>query len=353
MPRRRTQPTIWHLALLCAALSGCDRPATLAWRWAGNGPSRTGLLPLENGVIAGNEAGAVVRLTRDGKVVWLSQVGREVAARPAVVGDTVVAATVAGEWVGLSLETGEQRWRVGGKPPLTLPLASDGERAFAITEDGSVVAVSGENGGTAWKRLPPRGAAEGMALSARPVVLGERLFVALGNAGLIALNPEDGDTLWQRPGNFLGFIAEGARIYALARDGRMVALSTGEGSVEWERSLEVEAISGPTLSRGLLWIGAEGSKLVAVDPQDGSIAWQTQLPAPLKGGVDAYRELVLVPTAGREGRLLGFRPGQPEPVVNLQLDSPLRSAPRVFGDHMLIQVSDGRVLAYEIKRTSR
>lgn len=345
--------TIWKLALLCAFLSGCDRPATLAWRWAGNGPSRSGLLSVDDGVILGNEAGMVVRLTSAGQVVWRTSVGREVAARPALVGETVVAATVEGEWVGLSLATGEQRWRVGGKPPLTLPLANDGTRAFAVAEDGSVLAVSGANGGTAWKRLPPRGRPSDARIAAAPVAHEGKLFVALGNAGLFALDPEDGDTLWRREGDFSGFVTEGARVFAVTRAGRMVALATEDGSAQWEKGLGVAVESGPSPALGLLWLGIADAGLLAVDPRDGKESWRTRLPAPLRAGVDAYGDLVLVPTNGREGRLLALRPGRAQPVVDLRVDSALRSTPRVFGDTIVIQASDGRVLAYRIKPTSK
>ena len=64
-------------------------------------------------------------------------------------------------------------------------------------------------------------------------------------------------------------------------------------------------------------------------------------------------QLVLVPTNGREGRLLGFRPGQDEPIVDVRADSALRTAPRVVGETVIAQAADGRVLAWSIKRTSR
>lgn len=349
--------SIWKLALsasLLLVLSACERPAELDWSWAGNGPSRSGLVALGDGVIFGNEAGELVRLSADGTPVWRTLVGGEVASRPAVVGDTVVASTIGGEWVGVDFETGKEKWRLGGKPALTLPLASDDTRAYAVADDGSVMAISGANGGTVWKVLPPRGVTGALRLDAAPAVVEGRLFVGLGAAGLRALNPEDGETLWQkRIGEVVGFLAVGDRLYVLSAEGTMAALQASTGAVQWQQTLKLKPTGGPWLARGLLWVAAEGDVLAAVDPQDGTETWQTKLPAPLKGGVSDYRELVLVPTNGREGRLLGLRPGQAEPVIDVHVDSALRTEPRVIGDEVLVQASDGRVLAWQIKRTSR
>ncbi|MBX5482568.1 MAG: PQQ-binding-like beta-propeller repeat protein [Myxococcaceae bacterium] len=341
------------LAGLALALSGCDQAAELSWSWAGEGPSRSGLTEVDGGVIFGNEAGALVRLDETGRVRWRVQVGREIAARPAVVGDVVVAATTSGEWLGVSLQTGAEKWRLGGKPALTVPLASDDQRAYAVADDGSVFAISGSSGGTAWRLLPPRGVGDAAGLCA-PVAKNGRLHVALGKAGLFALNPADGETLWRRSvGEVVGFLVEGARLYAATREGRVLALDAGTGAVEWERTLDEKPQAGPWLARGLLWIAFDERGLMSLDPQDGAETWRVQLPAPARGGVAAWREIVLVPTDGREGRLWGLRPGQAEPVVNLRADSALRTAPRVFGDTVLTLASDGRVLAWKIKRASR
>lgn len=355
MPPTHGRPSVWKAALLVCALftqAACDRSASLVWSWSGEGPSRSGLLPVKDGVVFGNEAGAVVRLDATGREVWEAQVGREIAARPAVVGENVVAATIGGTWVGLGLETGEERWRVSGKPPLTLGLTADDERAYAVADDGSVLAISGTSGGTVWKRLPPR-LRKPLEITSAPVLVGEQLIVGLGVAGLLALHPEDGHTLWRRDvGELIGFLAEGERIYTTSTDRRVHALTVEDGATQWARALDLPIVGGPWLARGLLWVALENDGLAALDPQDGAVTWQTDLPAPVVGGVEAWRELVLVPTSGREGRLLGFRPGQSTPVVNVRVDSPLRTPPQVFGERVLVQASDGRVLAWEIRRTT-
>ncbi len=348
---------LWKPALIAiaVALTGCNSPAEVAFAYSSDAPSRTGLLPLEDGVVLGNEAGALIRLDPNGRERWRIELIRELVARPARVGDTVVAVTSSGEWVGVEVDTGQERWRLGGKPVVHLPLASDDQRVFAVADDGSVEAISGASGGTAWTRLPPRGLPKKPTLTSPPVWLGWRLFVGLGPAGMFAMDPLEGGTLWHRPlGDVLGFLAEGERVYALTREGELSALRAVDGQTEWSRPLGVKPQGGPWLARGLLWIGLEDEDvLMAVDPQNGAEVWRVKLPAPVRGGVGEFRELVLVPTNGRKGHLLGFRPGQATPILDLRADSALRTPPVVLDDRALVLAADGRVLAWDILRTSR
>lgn len=339
---------------LTLGLSACERPAELRWAWVGEGPSRSGLTPIEDGVIFGNEAGALVRLHHTGMVRWRAQVGREIAARPAVVGAVVVAATVGGDWIGVALQNGQEKWRLGGKPALTGPLAADETRAYALAEDGSVFAISGASGGTVWKLLAPRGMKKTLQTIPPPVAANGKVYVALGSAGLYALHPTDGDTAWKKElGEIVGFLVEGARVYVLTKQKMIAALNAESGAVEWQRTLDEDVRGGPWLARGLLWVSFGEAGLLSVDPQDGAETWRVHLPAPVRGGVGDFRELVLVPTNGREGRLLGFRPGQTEPIIDVRADSALRTTPHVVADTVMAQAADGRVLGWQIKRTSR
>jgi outer membrane protein assembly factor BamB len=142
----------------------------------------------------------------------------------------------------------------------------------------------------------------------------------------------------------------------VTRPGKLHALSATDGRLAWAQDLEGEATGGPWLARGRLWYGLkgrEGDYLVAANLETGAESWRVQLPARLSGSLGEYRDLVLVPTSGRDGRLFGFRPGQSARILDLRADSPLRSGPVVFDDEAVVLASDGRVLAWEILRTER
>jgi outer membrane protein assembly factor BamB len=111
--------------------------------------------------------------------------------------------------------------------------------------------------------------------------------------------------------------------------------------------------SALTLLSGRLWLGLAGNRLLAVDPDNGGELWRTALPGPLVAHPVPYRELLLVPTAGQEGLLVGLRPLEPEPVFRFRADSPLRAAPLVRGDVVLQPAADGRVLGLRVKADAR
>jgi outer membrane protein assembly factor BamB len=65
--------------------------------------------------------------------------------------------------------------------------------------------------------------------------------------------------------------------------------------------------------------------------------------------VAEWQDRVLVPTAGREGRLLAIdlaRPGSP---ATARVDSALRTRPLVHGTVAWVLAADGRVLGFRFR----
>ncbi|HZI05729.1 MAG TPA: PQQ-binding-like beta-propeller repeat protein, partial [Archangium sp.] len=95
MPPRLCPRFVLPLAL-AALMAACRQPTEKLFVTSTDAPSRTGLVPLEDGVLAGNEAGRLLRLNPQGEPVWQVELGREVAARPTVSGDNIIVGTVGG-----------------------------------------------------------------------------------------------------------------------------------------------------------------------------------------------------------------------------------------------------------------
>ncbi len=88
----------------------------------------------------------VVRLDRKGEPVWRVKLGQEVAARPAVSGDSVLAGTVGGELARLGLADGAERWRLTGEPPVLTGLVADETSVYVVGPDGAVRAHALDTG---------------------------------------------------------------------------------------------------------------------------------------------------------------------------------------------------------------
>ncbi|WP_323381928.1 outer membrane protein assembly factor BamB family protein [Myxococcus dinghuensis] len=347
------------LVLTVVAAVGCREPAETAFRYSTDASSRAGLTALSDGVLTGNEAGAVLRVNRAGDVVWRVELGREVATRPVVAADSVVVGTVAGDLARLALSDGTERWRLTGEAPvLTPPVAEeDGTAVYVVAPDGAVRSHAVDTGKVRWRTPAPK-ADEAHLDPARglpaPVLSEGLLVVALGDVGLVALSTADGARAWrQEVRGVLGLAATKDVVFATTREHRVRAMRLEDGSPLWEQSPARALTSPPSLALGTLWVGArvdDTDVLVGLSPSEGKEVARLPLPAPLVTGVaEAHGEQLVVPTNGRQGRLVVLAPRDPAHAISLRTDTPLRTRPVVLGGQVFVLGMDGRVLSWRLR----
>jgi outer membrane protein assembly factor BamB len=341
------------LVLLVTGGAGCQRGPERVFAFSTDAPSRAGLVGLEDGVLVGNEAGALLRLDRRGEPKWRVKGGHEVAARPTVSGDSVIAGTVGGELVRLGLADGAERWRLTGEPPVLTALVSDDASVYVLGPDGSVRAHTLETGQVRWRRPAPNAEESHIDPSQRlptPVLAGEVLVVSLGDAGLVGLSTAEGEVRWRQPmTQVLGMTRENDTLYVSMRNGRMAALDVEDGALRWEQAPAAVLTSPPTYVQGVLWVGTEPPQLLAVSPSDGRRLSSITLPSPVVTQIAVHAEHVVVPTNGREGWVLVLRRQGGAPVLTLRTDTPLRTQPVVIGDQLFVLGLDGRVLSWNLR----
>jgi outer membrane protein assembly factor BamB len=147
----------------------------------------------------------------------------------------------------------------------------------------------------------------------------------------------------------LGMTHEADTVYVTTRNGRVAALGSADGSPRWEQTPAPQLTSPPTYAQGSLWVGAEPPQLLELSPTDGKSLSGLPLPASLVTQLSVHGELLLVPTSGREGQLLGVRRQASAPAFSLRADTPLRTPPLVMGDQLFVLGLDGRVLSWSIR----
>ena len=341
------------LVLLVTGAAGCQRATEPVFTFSTDGSSRAGLVALEDGVLVGNEAGVLVRLNRRGEPVWKVKFAQEVAARPAVVTDSVIAGTVGGELSRLALADGAERWHLTGKPAVLAGLVADEASVYVLGPDGAVRAHALDTGQVRWRRPAPKPEESHIDPSQRlpsPVLAGTMLVVCLGDAGLVGLATEDGTVRWSRPlSQVLGMTHEAGTLYVSMRSGRMAALGMEDGALRWEQTVAPVLTSPPTYLQGVLWAGTEPPQLLAVSPRDGRRLSGIALPSPLVTQLAEHGEQLLVPTSGTEGQLLALRRQGGAPLFSVRTDTPLRTTPVVIGDQIFVLGLDGRVLSWNIR----
>jgi outer membrane protein assembly factor BamB len=336
------------LVLLSA---GCTSPLEQVFDFSGNAPSRTGLVPLGEGAVFGNEAGRVMRLGPDGALLWAAELLHEVRAAPAVAGEVVVVATAAGDVIGLDAGSGTRRWRTELSSGI-VALAGSGARAFLLSEEGDLLALEAASGVLVWRS--PWGA----PLGVRPGAPG-RLFLAVLPGGLLALagpaavaavGAEDGGRRWRTPVREpLGLLVGDGLLWTVDRGGRALALDSVTGELKSERPLGRAATSPPARALDRLWVGVENDGLVGFRSGDDGPPWATAVPGPVVAPVAELEGRLLVPTAGREGRLLALEVGAPGHPPSARVDSPLRTAVLVRGKAAWVLAQDGRVLGFRLR----
>jgi outer membrane protein assembly factor BamB len=311
------------------------------------------MVALEDGVLVGNEAGALVRLDRRGEPVWRVKLGHEIAAQPTVSGDSVIAGTVGGELVRLGLADGAERWRLTGEPLGLTALVSDDTSVYVLGPDGAVRAHALDTGQVRWRRPAPKAEESridpGQRLPA-PVLAGGVLVASLGEAGLVGISTAEGAVHWRRPmPPVLGMTREGDTVYVSTRSGKMAAVGVADGALRWEQAPASVLTSPPTYVQGVLWVGTEPSQLLAVSPSDGRRLSGIALPSLLVTQLAVHGEQLVVPTSGREGLLIVLRRQGGAPVFTLRTDTPLRTQPVIIGDQLFALGLDGRVLSWNLR----
>jgi len=171
---------------------------------------------------------------------------------------------------------GTEYLRIGLDP------AGDGNRIYAASYDGRVVALNPVNGDRIWRTETEK------TLSAGPGV-GDGLVVVAGHDGdLIALRAEDGSEAWHvnidseslaRP-----LVHDGA-VVVYTIDGRLRVFESFDGSERWAMEQNVPALTqrgaaSPIIVGNSVIAGFDNGRLLAVDLDDGVVEWEAVLSPP-------------------------------------------------------------------------
>jgi outer membrane protein assembly factor BamB len=173
---------------------------------------------------------------------------------------------------------------------VALQPASDGNRIYAASRDGNVVALDPQNGKMIWRT------ALEMNLSAGPGVGNDLVVVGAADGYLVALDADSGAELWRvdLSGETLARpVISDNTVVAFTIDNRLRAVSAFDGSERWivEQStpdLTMRGSAPPVIIGSTVVAGFDNGRLVAVDIESGDTEWETLL-APPSGRSDLER----------------------------------------------------------------
>lgn len=147
------------------------------------------------------------------------------------------------------------------------------DHIYAAARDGDVTAFDRNSGETLWSvdlaDLPINADKRSARLSGGLVSRYGKLFLGSENGVVFALNEANGEVLWQTtvPGEVVASPAvEDGRVVVLTTSGRLVALDTDEGKLQWTLSeeqppLTLRSASTPVITNGAVLYGRADGKV--------------------------------------------------------------------------------------------
>jgi outer membrane protein assembly factor BamB len=360
---------------LCAAtlLGGCkdkaEKPAVLVpmvnridiksvWRdkLSGEKPIlRLGLGVTVDGqrAFAASYKGSVVAYdATTGKQIWQRAVRAPLSAGPAAAAGLVIVESSKGDVIALSEQDGAPRWRVRINAEILSAAAIGAGLVVVRGVDGKLHGLSANDGSENWvvDQQVPRLSLRG---TSRPTLVGDFAICGFDNGRVVAVSVGNGSTAWDTTvGQSHGstelqrlidvdapVIAEGEDLFAVAYQGRVARLSRENGQIVWARDLS--SFRGLTVDANAVYVSTSEGDLVRLDRRTGTEQWRQkslerrQLSAPV-----VYGGRVVV--ADFAGFVHWFDAATGDPLARISVGKKQRvSTPLVVTGELLLVFGDG------------
>ncbi len=319
-------------------------PPTPGWRTR-VGRAISGAPAIGETVIAlGTSDRMAVLVGRDsGHVLWQQRLGGTIHGGPLLVGDRLYFATEQSpdaRVYALGMRTGDRIWSTS-TGSIEAPLAFDGERLYAATENGMTLGIDPARGRVQWRRQLSG------AIRAAPVPTAAGLVIVTTADTLYLLDPATGVVRGRigTPGAVLATPAvDTAHVYAATTDGRVLAVALPDLSITWSADAGGTVYGAPALVRDTLYVLSRAGRLsmIPVRAPAGAGHWELGVisragPTPIVGGV-------LV--AGADGAVRCIDTGTGAVRWTLQLDAPVDVPPLVRDGQLVLVGERGEIRTY-------
>lgn len=252
------------------------RKGSFLWQRRLSGDVSGGITVAGETLLFGTRHGEVFALSqKDGAPVWRAQVSSEVLTPPAVSEGVVVVRAGDGKLYGLEQHDGARRWVVDRPvPALTLrgigaPVIADGV-VYAGFANGKLLAVALRDGSVQWEATvaTPQGRSElerMVDIDASPIVADDVVYAVAYQGRVVALARSSGRVLWSRDmSSHTDMSYDVGSLYVRDESGDVWALDRRSGAALWKQDkLHNRASSAPVIF---------GSDLVVADIE-GYLHW--------------------------------------------------------------------------------
>ena len=357
--------------------------ATPALAWSakiGSGASRKNRISaapvVADGRIFTIDAGTGVTATSTGgATLWSTDLtasfdkgGGQSAGGLATAGNRVFATTGYGELVALDASSGAVLWRQRVDAPVSGAPATDGTTVYVSGIDGSAWAVNAADGKVVWQVVGTPGKAAYVGTAAPTI--GDRAVVFPSAAGdlMAVLKIGGGTKIWQaslagkRLGRAYALTADvtgdaviaGKVLYAGSGAGRTVAMSASSGERIWSAG---EGALGPVaVAGGSLFLVNDEAKLVRLNAETGEVIWSVEMPyfttekIKKRKGIYAHYGPVLaggrIMVVSSDGLLRAFDPTDGSLAYTAEIPGGAAAQPAVAGGTLYVVGGNGQLHAF-------
>ncbi len=237
------------------------------WRYRGEG-AVTGAPTVDpdgSSIYFGSTADRVYALNPDGEEVWRLQTNEEVETTPAVIGDVVTVTTRGAVIYRVDADTGDQ---------VNSHSVGDGVRSSpaVVSRDGRDINVFGSEDGRVYavefwrdegvRRVDRRWTrSTGGAVRSSPSVAGERVYVGSDDGSVYAVSLEDGSVIWRHETDdrvrSSPSVSEDA-VYVGSDDGYVYAFDAEDGELLWRHETDHVVRSSPAVADAVHVGSADG-----------------------------------------------------------------------------------------------
>ena len=251
--------------------------------------SRPLYMPETRVIFFGTDNGTLLAYGADaGDRRWVYNAEAEIRHRPVLRGEALYISAADNSVHAVDWTTGAELWRYR-RDPSDAEFEVSGHAGVAVGDrtvytgfsDGSVVALDAFDGSEIWTRslaedIERRQRGTGLPVlpdvDTTPMLSRRHVFVASYEAGIYALDRDAGAVVWRQPlQGVVGLAGTGTTLYASRSGAGLVAVSTSDGRILWERPLGPSTFSEPVVHRDLVVVGDGRLGLAAVRRVDGQI----------------------------------------------------------------------------------
>ncbi len=364
---------------LCAAaaVTGCskdkaDKPAVLVplvnridvktvWRTKLRGEKpilRLGLDVAVDGqrAFAASYKGAVAAYdVATGKQLWERAVHAPLSAGPAAGDELVVVQSSKGDVIALSEQDGAPRWRVRINAELLSAAAIGNGLVIVRAVDGKLHGLSARDGSENWvvDQQVPRLSLRG---TSRPILVADLAVCGFDNGRVVAVTIGNGSAAWEASvgishGNTelqrlidvdAPVLADGDDLFAVAYQGRIARVARDNGQIVWARDLS--SFRGLAVDANAVYVSTAEGDLVRLDRRTGTEQWrQKSLEHRQLSEPSIYHGRVVV--ADFAGIVHWFDAATGDPLARTSLGKQRISTPLVVADDLLLAFGDGGELS--------